>query len=496
MGGDNYNKKKTRNHVLPDKQGTLFFVFFTSLLMLTTPVVHAATSVSQYGITWSFDGDYRVGQFANGDYWVVGPVSITSMSPNFDGSKNGWEVNPVSNRRQGFDANCRQFDASLVPSLPYNALPGDSIVKSISSGRTRPCLQTAAVLTVLAAPPPDNGATLFRPPYVGNDKPFYSLNDLHTDLLPSYAPVPATLSLGWVRKRFERVQLDHEQGGMGRFIHPVDNMPNYGADIAKDTGDGALRLMLNDPISDKMPALIAYIQYGIDLYHAVLNGQTWPSGGGHQPGRKLPLTFAAVMLDNQRMKAVIRDATFFHEDRGVYHSDKAGRALYGFRGGREEKYWNTVRTYSGFKAARDPYGYIDGGGRPVTGSYQFCCTSQPWKGAALALHLMPALKTVWNNPVFFDYVDRWVNFGGWTQPDPCAPAKGSYGVDYGPDGKGGCIKDTDPSDGIGRFPKVHGTNADGGHRYSKFQAAMWNAYRGRTPGAPPSPPRNLKLSPR
>jgi len=41
----------------------------------------AATSVSQFGITWTFDRDYTVGQFANGDWWVVGPVTITKIEP-------------------------------------------------------------------------------------------------------------------------------------------------------------------------------------------------------------------------------------------------------------------------------------------------------------------------------------------------------------------------------------------------------------------------------
>ncbi len=43
----------------------------------------AATSVSQFGITWTFDADYPVGQYVNGDYYVVAPsgVRITSISP-------------------------------------------------------------------------------------------------------------------------------------------------------------------------------------------------------------------------------------------------------------------------------------------------------------------------------------------------------------------------------------------------------------------------------
>jgi len=117
---------------------------------------------------------------------------------------------------------------------------------------------------------------------------------------------------------------------------------------------------------------------------------------------------------------------------------------------------------------------------------------------------MPAMQEVWHPQALIDYVDRWVGFGAWTQPDPCAPADGvcvggsnngqacnhaydcpdgqcdawdNYGITFGPDGSGGCILDTDPSDGIGRFPERHGIYADEGHRRSQFQAAMWDAYR-------------------
>jgi hypothetical protein len=89
-----------------------------------------------------------------------------------------------------------------------------------------------------------------------------------------------------------------------------------------------------------------------------------------------------------------------------------------------------------------------------------------------------------------------VNFGAWAQPDSCAPpdlsdttasgdfnadtSKGShYGKTYGPDRShpGECIKDTNPNDGTGRFPGLHGTNKDQGGYGSSFANAMWTAYR-------------------
>src|SRR5580692_146035 len=38
-------------------------------------------SVSEYGITWHFGQPTRVGQFVNGDWYVVGPVTVTSIEP-------------------------------------------------------------------------------------------------------------------------------------------------------------------------------------------------------------------------------------------------------------------------------------------------------------------------------------------------------------------------------------------------------------------------------
>ena len=38
-------------------------------------------SVTQWGITWTFAGPARAGRFVTGDWWVVGPVMVTSIDP-------------------------------------------------------------------------------------------------------------------------------------------------------------------------------------------------------------------------------------------------------------------------------------------------------------------------------------------------------------------------------------------------------------------------------
>jgi len=240
--------------------------------------------------------------------------------------------------------------------------------------------------------------------------------------------------------------------------------------------------MLNDSIEDKMPALINYVQMGIDFYGIFKAGGSWSGSGGQ--GRKLPITFAAVLLNNQEMKNAVSGAGkgLFVENTGAQYSEIAGGALYTKENCSESMYWAKLNdnSASGSKACRDPYGYIDGGQNPGK-SYLFCCFSQPWKATSLSVRLMPEMRAVWNDESFHEFSDRYADFGIWTQPDPCAPPDGNwsnYGITFGPDGDGGCILDTDSSDGIGRAPGNHGANRDSGYYGSSFANKMWNAYRG------------------
>jgi hypothetical protein len=442
-------------------------------------------SVSQYGVTWKFDHAYPSGQFANGDYWVLGPARIVAMTPPTTPGRNGWMVNPVGFTQSYDDRTQRNqvstvYNAALQPTLPYVANPNSSVIKAISVDPTlvtcRPCLKTAAVLTVVGSILPDNGRRTFRPPYFGTAKPMIPTAGMRLDLLPSLAPPksgPPIQPLSALADRFKRVQLDHVlPTWLGDDMHPADNMPHYGASIARDTGDAALRLMLNDPLKTKLPALIAYVQYGIDTYYTLLGGMKWRGDGGHDSGRKLPIAFAAIILDDPAMKSAVSESAAmkkYAEDAQVYFSPSAnggsGQVLWGAKC-TETQYWAKIVTKKGRRDCRDPYGYLDGGSAEIGAAYQFCCTSKAWKGTALALHLMPALAVAWNNPYFLPYVDRWVNFGVWAQPDPCKLASP---LTF----NGRCLP------GSGRFPSKHGADKDSGGYGSPFADSMWLTYRNR-----------------
>lgn len=441
------------------------------------PATAGCAQVTRHSVTFAFDKAYPCGTFANGDYWVTptqtdGSVTITSITPAYAGGANGFEVNPASVTYQGFDGTAADFDPGLVPALPYAARAGQSVVKAISlAGDDKTCLDTAVVLTVLGAVPPDSGASVFRPPYFGVDKPLYSTTGLRMDRLPKLAAIPGMPTLADLNRRFERLQLDHQLWWSGNRIHPKQNMPNYGASIATDTAVAALRLMIDDDAAARRMLAIRYAQYGIDLAAARRGGLHFNADGGHRLGRKLVLTLTSLLLDDAGIAALVRDAPhgMYQEDGQLYYSATAGKVLFG-KQCTESDYWYNQNTSNGSRDCRDPYGYIDGGEQPGLG-YQFCCTAKPYKATALVLRLMPNLRCVWTGTDLIAYADRWVAFGTWAQPDP-----------YAPHGNG--TLDTDAANGTGRWPELHGTNADGGYYGEPFADAMWAAYRAGATGEP------------
>lgn len=448
----------------------------------------SADSIVTDGITWYFDSTVISGRFANGDYWVKGPVTINRITPDFNGEQHGWEVNPMTSGPIGFDSRLQGFDASVVPELPYVAQPGQSLVKSVSrepfsEGDLRPCLEEAAVLTVIDTIP-ENIENFFRPPYVGEDKPFYSIDSIRTELLPSLPAVTGAPALDSIESLFRRVRMDHRPYKNSTYMRPAKHLGYYASTNATQINVAVLRLMLDDPLSEKMDALTAVLQCGIDYYHFTLEGQDWPRGGGEQPGNKLPIVFFATMLGNAEAQQYAKELILYDDVHTYYGRDSI--ALWGNVGWargypREEPYWKALAFGNGDRTVADPYGYIDGGVVPGE-FYQHCCTSLPFKGVSLSLMLMPSMLEIWYPQSLIEYADRWVEFGTWTQPDPCAPPEknwDNYGVTFGPDpdNPGDCIRDTDSSDGIGRFPHKHGTSANEGAYGSNFVDEMWEAYR-------------------
>ncbi|MEK7415140.1 MAG: hypothetical protein AAB263_17680, partial [Planctomycetota bacterium] len=189
-----------------------------------------ADHVTQYGITWTFDKAHPVGQFVTGDWWVVGPVVIVSVTPTpgknaapekyavkanqfgdtamqqDERMRNGSMVVLTASGSQGYDSRQRNYDPGLSVTFPYTLAANRSLISTISNDQLPApnfmakhiwaseqhgnyVLKTAAVLTALSEVPPTDA---FRPPYAGMDKPIYRAKDLNYALLPQLKPVDGT----------------------------------------------------------------------------------------------------------------------------------------------------------------------------------------------------------------------------------------------------------------------------------------------------------------
>ena len=232
-------------------------------------------SVSQDGITWMFERPARVGQFINGDWYVVGPVTVTALEPKpLYGSeipkrqldqmdkerpeeqrvRNGFMVNPPAQMRVAYDSGVRNwFDPSLIQKLPVTLKPGDSMVATISMPKglvlhaqlrnniergVEDCspIRTAAVLTCLDAPQPPDA---FRPAFCDRLGRIYLARNLKRQSLPTAA---ATESLLDVQQYIRCTQRPWVGTCFFGFEEPVENMPQYGLEYGRVVGLSALLL--------------------------------------------------------------------------------------------------------------------------------------------------------------------------------------------------------------------------------------------------------------
>jgi hypothetical protein len=412
-------------------------VFLVLMIILFSQCVYAEQQISQFGITWTFDRDYQVGRFANGDYWVLGPVIITAIEPastKVDGRTiNGSMVNPSPKlgNKQGYDSTmygkygprfepdlnvARPEDQDIGPNNPLILKPYSSFVSTISIKKSgnRPQIKTAAVLTVLAEPAPQGS---FRPPYCGTDKTIrFNKNQLNYSLLKKLKPVPGAPSLAKVERYFERPWIDHVPGWIGRYHHPKDNMPDYDREVCTQVGIGALMLHLNFTNRQKEKLLIHYVQLGIDLYGVIQDGGR--SNWLQDSGRKYPILFAGMMLDDSDMKNIgfINDPADplyvrFEEDGATFYVTQTDVDM------THSPQWNPDRRAAQILAyTQEDIGLPEWG---IVRLYDRSKINKCWRatyrnvighaygGFVLAMHIM-GVKDLWNHDAFFDYKDRYM----------------------------------------------------------------------------------------
>ncbi|MBT3285976.1 MAG: hypothetical protein HN380_01425 [Victivallales bacterium] len=368
------------------------------------------SEVAQYGVVWRFAGEALCGRFVTGDWWVVGPVTVTGVTPVPEAGKHGSVVNPPAGSKQGYDQRISGFDAPLRASFPLALKPGQSLVSTASVEKIgvktpdtvprqycRGPLRTAVVLTCLAKPPP---ADAFRPAYVGAWREMFTVSQLRRDALPRLRPPAKVPGVTSYERVLERIWLDHMRGWSNRKMHPLENMPDYGREITNIVSDVALLLLLEDPRKERETLLLRYVQKGIDYYGvAESNNQLWIPDGGHNSGRKWPILFAGLMLGHEGMMQV--KATF-QEDHQTHHGK-------GFNG--QKALWSITphnpnkRHEEVDPATWSTYGDKRGNTGQKAESYRKL-NGPTWVGQALAARLTGMVAN-WGHLAYFDYVDRW-----------------------------------------------------------------------------------------
>jgi hypothetical protein len=244
--------------------------------------------------------------------------------------------------------------------------------------------------------------------------------------------------LGSIKKPW----IDRRGEWNGDELHPDENMPNYGGDMAEALSTVALVLMLDIPQADKDLLAVRFTQVGIDFYGNTKSGVDYGIvGGGIGVGRKWPILFAGLMLDDAELKAVGSNygPKEFQEDCQTHYLDSSfsqyypgvalGTPVWGER--------HCVKAEISWVA------------EPGNTGYQDCCTANRWNGSTLAALMMNA-KGLWNHDAFFDYTDRHMEFinhaEGWYRSKSSFHAAmwDTYRLSYGPLWSSGSNNDTTP----------------------------------------------------
>lgn len=328
-----------RSYLAIFKQTSLFGMMVAASILSLPRQLDAATSASQWGITWSFSEDRPTGRFANGDWWVVGPVTIVNINPKTgDGGDplgGGSMVNPIPGQTQGFYGwPCfPAYDISKNVSLrlPITIQPGSSLYSTVNNPDTwapgeaaeRAYFKETAILTILPAAPPVGS---FRPPWAGTNKTIksnWNVANLNYAALRSLAPpVPANVpNLKLMESATQRPLMEMDYGwpnsqwkAVWRPTKP-DGFPNraYGREVAHISAGAGLLLNTNLSNAAKEKLLINMVQWGIDNYGLLEAGMQWWANGGHQNGRLLPTFIAGKVLNDPDITARASSRSQFQE---------------------------------------------------------------------------------------------------------------------------------------------------------------------------------------
>lgn len=396
--------------------------------------LQAAKSVSHYGVTVYFAEDHLIGKFANGEPWIIGPVTVTGIDkpsvPLTTQTTGGAMLNPTPGGKQGFCPRYTQqsdhpYDLSLDISLqyPFTAKAGDSLVvaraigqEAQQSGGAYDAFVDVIVGFIFLAEPPAAGS--FRPGLYGSDHAVrFNKTDIDYSVLKNLQPVSGTPTQAWMEASYRLPALpwwEWTKQWTGSFIRPLENCgtgngegyrSQYGREAANKWSTTALWLNTENTNEAKEKIMIQTIQAGLDIGSYFKVGGSFGASGGHQVGNKFPLLLAAAALKDPELLAFASDAGRFIEDQTTFFVQQSdvGRVV---EGGQAAMYlpedvgiadWGINHNWN---PSKDDRRWADGV------PYRFV----QWPamtGQLLSAELM-GLREVWGHPPIFAYNERFI----------------------------------------------------------------------------------------
>jgi hypothetical protein len=312
--------------------------------------VTIARSVTQYGITYTFSEDRPVAQYPTGDWRVLGPVTITSMSPAstrmsgtyYQGGTyplswvHGAQVNPGNrswalgglaannkdNQPQGLNGIPSSTNYSgtgyshasnqdpAATGQPLDVTTG-SVMKFVSlippSTATRPGGADMAVLTVVDDLGPQNA---LRPGVATSAKThLFTEDDWDLTVFKNFLKPPTAPSAAQAIANVQRAYaLQFTDSVNSENAHAGNNHPSYGREISVQVYTSALCLHLDYTPAEKRAILNGLYGIAIDWFERLREGGECmvPAGGGNQ-WKKCVLVIVTAALRNAANTAA-RDA--------------------------------------------------------------------------------------------------------------------------------------------------------------------------------------------
>lgn len=436
---------------------------------------------------WEFDKPYRCGFFANGDPWIASidqngnptdGVLIVNISP--EGEEHGAQMDPFGENAQGFFNTYGNYDPQLnvMTQLPFR-ISGVSTVVKVRTQSTdcgtrfieRQCASIYDVLTIVSDVPEHQWVNHFRPGLHGPkslDSLRYTVQDLMLERLPR---LDVDLQSGGADPDFNdiatfiayttQVETMHHYGEQMRAQSPHAVVNDYYATKAVTYYNQLFQVFGNHSDTEKLPAVIALVQQGLDAWSLLEKGGRFASGAGQHIGPGIQIITAASLLADEAFQAAVREratAPEYHRDVQIFGQIYWGRDESGAQAeplwgdgpcrdgvdidtGFMNFYWSRLISrlrggYDGKGTQCDPHGYIDGPpGSPETGhpsgrDYSYCCSGSLHITEGFLGLLMPYRRVLMGDDKHRRYADRHMGRGVpgdpgfpggfWSQPDPCA----------------------------------------------------------------------------